>query len=253
VQLRGLYETRVALLMNLRSASMLPDPIALHSLSLLYKFVRTFGKFFRRVQHVEVARFVDLPLCDDLVLYYWEKVVQANSSAELIEGMLVGLRIGDCLISHMVRLGNCCVPRSHSRDRDGFVQGKSRPMVPDTENKDRTYFERVPEPFTSLFCSHYCIPALSQDFVETAVTFLVTRFMPLIPNDLEGWMASPEEWVNTEDKDDEQWQFELRVSLKMPPICMILRVSVAMCRACSHDPCEPVSRVRHPTTCEGIR
>jgi hypothetical protein len=89
--------------------------------------------------------------------------------------------------------------------------------------------------------------------VETAVTFLVTRFVPLIPNDLEGWMANPEEWVNTEDKDDEQWQFELRVSLKMPPICVFLRESIAMCRACSHDFCEPVSRVRHPTTREGIR
>jgi len=240
--------------MNLRSASMPPDPIALHSLSLLYKFVRTFGKFFRRMQQVEVARFVDLPLCDDLVLYYWEKVVQANSSAELIEGMLVGTKgIGDCLILIMVRLGNCCVPRSHSRGRDGSVQGKSRSMVSSAENKDRTYFERVPEPFTSLLCSHSCIPALSQDFVETAVTFLVTRFMPLLPNDLEGWMANPEEWVNTEDKDDEQWQFELRVSLKMPPLCVFLKESIAMCRTCSHDPWEPVSRVRHPTTCEGIR
>jgi hypothetical protein len=77
--------------------------------------------------------------------------------------------------------------------------------------------------------------------------------MPLNPNDLEGWMANPEEWVNTEDKDDEQWQFELRVSLKMSPICIFLRESVAMCRACPHDPREPVSRVRHTTTREGIR
>jgi hypothetical protein len=91
VQLRGLYETRIGLLMNLRSAATPPDPITLHSLNLLYKSVRTFGKFFRRVQQIDVARFVDLPLCDDLVLYYWEKVVQANSSAELIEGMSVGI------------------------------------------------------------------------------------------------------------------------------------------------------------------
>lgn len=88
MQLRGLYETRIALLMNLRSAAVPPDPIALHSLKLLYKFVRTLGKFFRRLQQIDVARFVELPLCDDLVLHYWEKVVQANSSAELIEGML---------------------------------------------------------------------------------------------------------------------------------------------------------------------
>jgi hypothetical protein len=77
--------------MNLRSAATPPDPITLHSLNLLYKFVRTFGKFFRRVQQIDVVRFVDLPLCDDLILYYWEKVVQANSSAELIEGMSVGI------------------------------------------------------------------------------------------------------------------------------------------------------------------
>jgi len=88
VQLRGLYETRVGILMNLRSDAVPSDPITLHSLKLLYKFVRTFGKFFRRVQQVDPARFVELPVCDDLVLYYWEKVVQANSSAELIEGML---------------------------------------------------------------------------------------------------------------------------------------------------------------------
>jgi len=46
--------------------------------------------------------------------------------------------------------------------------------------------------------------------------------MPLNPKDLEGWIMNPEEWVNTEDKDDEQWQFEIRVSLKpaAPPACL---------------------------------
>lgn len=88
MRLRGLYEIRVGILINLRSDAAPSDTIALHSLKLLYKFVRTFGKFFRRVQQVDPGRFVELPVCDDLVLYYWEKVVQANSSAELIEGML---------------------------------------------------------------------------------------------------------------------------------------------------------------------
>jgi hypothetical protein len=76
--------------------------------------------------------------------------------------------------------------------------------------------------------------------------------MPLNPKDLEGWMANPEEWVNTEDKDDEQWQFEIRVSLKLPPIRMFLSESIAMCRASSHDFCEPISRVCFTTTCKGI-
>ena len=89
-QLRGLYETRIGLLMDLRTATAPPDPTALRSLNLIFKSVCTFGKFFRRLQQIDVARFVELPLCDDLVLYYWEKVVQANASAELIEGMLMG-------------------------------------------------------------------------------------------------------------------------------------------------------------------
>ena len=137
MQLRGLYETRIGLLMNLRSAATQPDPIALHSLNLLYKYVRAFGKFFRRVQQIDVARFVDLPLCDDLILYYWEKVVQANSSAELIEGMLLGSCVSEGH-SLFLRLCNCCIPRSHSCARDGSIQGESCPMVPSAESKGKS-------------------------------------------------------------------------------------------------------------------
>jgi hypothetical protein len=52
---------------------------------------------------------------------------------------------------------------------------------------------------------------LSQQFVEDAVKLLVTRFIPLNPADLENWMSDPEEWVNFEDKENEQWEYELRV------------------------------------------
>ena len=53
--------------------------------------------------------------------------------------------------------------------------------------------------------------ALSQQFVEDSVRLLVERFIPLHPSDLEGWMADPEQWVNEEDKENEQWEYELRV------------------------------------------
>lgn len=53
--------------------------------------------------------------------------------------------------------------------------------------------------------------ALSQEFVENAVRILVTRFMPLNTSDLESWMADPEEWVNLEDKENDQWEYEIRV------------------------------------------
>ena len=52
---------------------------------------------------------------------------------------------------------------------------------------------------------------MSQTFVEDAVKLLVTRFIPLEEADLQGWEADPEEWVNLEEKDNDQWEYELRV------------------------------------------
>jgi len=47
--------------------------------------------------------------------------------------------------------------------------------------------------------------------VQTAVTFLVTKFMPLKEQDLQSWMSDPEDFVNVEDQDDIQWEFSIRV------------------------------------------
>jgi len=47
--------------------------------------------------------------------------------------------------------------------------------------------------------------------VENAVRLLINRFMSLNPSDLESWMADPEEWVNLEDKENDQWEYEIRV------------------------------------------
>ena len=54
-------------------------------------------------------------------------------------------------------------------------------------------------------------PVLSRDFVENAVRLLITRFMSLNPSDLESWMADPEEWLNLEDRENDQWEYEIRV------------------------------------------
>lgn len=53
--------------------------------------------------------------------------------------------------------------------------------------------------------------ALSREFVENAVKALISRFMPLNPSDLETWMNDPEEWVNLEDQENDQWEYEIRV------------------------------------------
>jgi hypothetical protein len=52
---------------------------------------------------------------------------------------------------------------------------------------------------------------LSREFVEGAVRLLVTRFIPLTPIDLERWEMDVEEWMNQEENEDEQWEYELRV------------------------------------------
>jgi hypothetical protein len=70
---------RIDLVIALRSSNGLPDQVARRSIDQLTRHVRLFGKFFRRLQQINVARFVALPMCDDLILYYWSKVVQATS------------------------------------------------------------------------------------------------------------------------------------------------------------------------------
>lgn len=80
---------------------------------------------------------------------------------------------------------------------------------------------------------------------------LVTRFIPLNPSDLEEWMADPEEWVNLEEKENDQWQFELRVGLHSWVGYRIDLVSlsiVALWGACSHDIGQPMRNLRKTIT-----
>lgn len=65
--------------------------------------------------------------------------------------------------------------------------------------------------------------------MEEAVKLLVTKFIPLNPKDLEGWMADPEEWVNMEDKENDQWEYDLRVCAS---VCLeILQLTHCFSRA----------------------
>ena len=63
------------------------NEIGARSVDILTRHVRLFGKLFRRMQELSHSKFVALPLCSDLVLYYWSKVVQASGApAEAIAG-----------------------------------------------------------------------------------------------------------------------------------------------------------------------
>lgn len=143
---------------------------------ILTKHILTFGKYFRRTQQLGQQRFAQLPTCGDLVLFYWSQIVEASSSPESMIAdsveVLYPLRF---LVQGMVLFKESLSQWSEFR-RDGSANQHS----------------------------------LSQEFVENAVKLLVTRFMPLNPSDLEQWMADPEEWLSGEEREADQWEFEIR-------------------------------------------
>lgn len=90
VQLSTLSELRINLLLALRTSQPSLDPITQLNITNLTRHVLLFGKFFKRLQQLDAPRFVLLPGCSDLVLFYWSKVVQAtNGSPKLIEGISI--------------------------------------------------------------------------------------------------------------------------------------------------------------------
>ncbi|KAH9947240.1 ARM repeat-containing protein [Amylocystis lapponica] len=173
-QLQTSSELRINILVALQSTSM--DVHTRRSVDLFTRHIRAFGKLYRRMQQLTVARFVALPGCSDLVLYYWSKVGQArNSPPEYIADSPIAVFPVRFLVQGMMLF------------KDSLAQWA--PV-----RKNGTENERV----------------LSKDFVEDAVRLLVTRFIPLNPDDLEEWMANPEGWVNVEEQDSEQWVYEIR-------------------------------------------
>ncbi|KAJ7590824.1 armadillo-type protein [Mycena floridula] len=162
VHLRQLCELRLNLI---GSGLTTANPQAKVSAVLLTKHVLLLGKFFRRLSHTSHPRFVQLPMCSDMVLFYWDQVVQATGGQpELIAD------------SNEVPYPIHNLSQWAPLRKDGSVNANS----------------------------------LSQDFVQTAVRLIVTRFLPLNPKDIENWVADPEEWMNLEDKENEHWEYEIR-------------------------------------------
>ncbi|TFY59275.1 hypothetical protein EVJ58_g5888 [Rhodofomes roseus] len=174
MQLQALSELRINIMLALQTAQ--TDKIGAHSIDILTRHVRLFGKLFRRMQQLSPSRFVALPICSDLILYYWSKVVQAsNAPADAIADTPTAVFPVRFLVQAMVLFKDSLAQWAPVR-KDG------------SQNAN----------------------ALSKEFVENAVQLLVTRFIPLNPSDLEEWVSDPEGWVNLEEQDNEQWVFEIR-------------------------------------------
>lgn len=91
-QLQNLSELRINLVTAIRASNTSPDATARRSIDQLSRHVRLLGKFFRRLQQLNVAQFVELPMCSDIVLYYWAKVVEAtNAPPQTISGVWLEL------------------------------------------------------------------------------------------------------------------------------------------------------------------
>ncbi|KAI5123421.1 hypothetical protein M0805_006126 [Coniferiporia weirii] len=177
VQLKTLFELRLNIFSALGTSQNLQnsDQCTVRSLDYLTRHIRQIGKLFRRMQQLYSAKVAALSACSDLVLYYWSKVVQAtNGPSELIADSQWA--------AFPVRF---------------IVQG----MAIFKESLGQWSLTKRGANGTTTF---------SREFVEEAVKLLVTRFIPLNPKDLDAWLADPEEWVNVEDKENEQWEYELR-------------------------------------------
>ncbi|KAG6903497.1 hypothetical protein C0995_005520 [Termitomyces sp. Mi166 len=186
VQVKTLIALRTDVTMSLIQANSNTDPQVHRFIDMFTRHVRVFGKFFRRLQQLSPARFVALPACSDLILYYWSQVVRATTGAP---NLVSDSNQAPFPVRHLVQ---------------GMVLFKESLAQWTPNRRDGTPNENVwAGPLTRL-------SALSEEFIRTAVELLVTRFMPLNPTDLEVWVADPEEWVNVEDKENDLWEYEIR-------------------------------------------
>ncbi|KAG6854858.1 hypothetical protein C0991_012048 [Blastosporella zonata] len=181
VQVKALTALRTDLVIGLIQANLNTDPQAQRFIDLFTRHIRVFGKFFRRLQQLSSVRFVALPMCSDLILYYWSQVVEATTgkAPNLVSDSNQAVYPVRYLVQGMVLFKESLTQWTPTR-RDGTLNENS----------------------------------LSEEFIRNAVELLVTRFMPLNPTDLESWVADPEEWVNVEDKENDLWEYEIRVILQ---------------------------------------
>lgn len=104
------------------------------AVKILTKHSLTFGKFFRRMQQLSHQRFALLPMCGDLILFYWSQVVEASSSPEnTIAGTHIPFDSSRLLMCY--RFGRGTVPPPFLGSRDGALQRKSCAMVGSTERR----------------------------------------------------------------------------------------------------------------------
>jgi hypothetical protein len=91
LQVEGLFQNCAAQIQNLASlrkqiVTAMNQNAVMNSylpvVKILTKHTLAFGKYFRRTQQLSQQRFAQLPMCGDLILFYWSQIVEASSSPE---------------------------------------------------------------------------------------------------------------------------------------------------------------------------
>ena len=87
MQAQALCELRTRLVLALHASPPADTRTAEISINTLTRHIMLFGKFFRRLQQLDPVHFVQLPMSGDLILWYWDKVVEATGAPpDYIEG-----------------------------------------------------------------------------------------------------------------------------------------------------------------------
>ncbi|KAJ7283929.1 armadillo-type protein [Mycena rebaudengoi] len=175
VVLKELVVKRRDIILLFPSSGLASNPHAQRCVDVLTRHTRLLGKFFQNLQRISSPRFVALSSCPRLVEYYWDEVVLATTKPEFIADSPEAVFPVRFLVQGMVIF------------KDNL--GQWRPIRKDgTENQN----------------------SLPTEFVQKAVKTLIEQFMPLKESELQEWIDDPEQWVNDEDQDNDQWIFEIR-------------------------------------------
>ncbi|KAJ4481713.1 armadillo-type protein [Lentinula edodes] len=155
------------------SSNLSPQTLMTHQI--LAKHIRRFGKFYLRMASVDPRRMAGLPGCSDAVMFYWSQIVEAANNLPAIKDAPSALYPVRFLVQGLVFFKDL-VGQWTTHRRDGSA------------NKN----------------------VLTANFIDNAVKIIVTRLLPLTKDDLEGLEQDPEEWVNAEEQENQQWGYELR-------------------------------------------
>lgn len=210
-QMQSLHEHRIMLTTSLNASNLPNSPPVLLAIERITRHVRAFAKFFRRLQQLDTKRFVLLPICTDVVLYYWNGVVRSTEvSPELINGTRP-ITNNDLLIhaEFFTDTPYAVFPVRMLVQAMVLFRESLKEWTP--VRRDGTANEHGTRLLGHFAKQLTMYTVLSGEFVEGAVRLLVTRFIPLTPKDLERWELDVEEWMNEEENEDEQWEYGLRV------------------------------------------